>query len=503
MAKPRPEDIQGLVKTGYGSLKDAVFLLYRVTDPAQASRWLEQARPTSIADLEGAHAATATQLALTSAGLRALGLPGAVIGSFAGEFVSGMAGEESRSRRLGDVAGNAPDLWEWGWGEREPHLMVMLYAQQGGLSAWRSSAAPGDGDGLRLVKEIRSDDLNDHEPFGFFDGASQPWIDWQARRTPNTRSDLDYGNILALGEVLLGYPNEYDELTDRPLVPGGAPAAELLPPAEDQPGFRDAGVNGSYLVIRQIDQHVREFWRYMSGIAGENGAVRLAEMMIGRRMTGEPLVPPARRPIRGVGPDSHDKRLNGFTFASDVDGAACPFGAHIRRANPRTGDLPGGKQGVAKEILGRLGLFKPELRRDVIASARFHRLLRRGRAYGRVLSPAEAILPDTPDPRSGLSFVCLNANITRQFEFVQNAWLVNPKFGGLTGEGDPLLGSRSDFPAGHRTDSFSTARPNGATRRLRELPRFTTVRGGAYFFLPSLSALRYIAAVSRRLAPTG
>ena len=42
---------------------------------------------------------------------------------------------------------------------------------------------------------------------------------------------------------------------------------------------------------------------------------------------------------------------------------------------------------------------------------------------------------------AGLRFICLNANILRQFEFIQTAWIENPKFDGLD-ERDPLLGGR-------------------------------------------------------------
>jgi deferrochelatase/peroxidase EfeB len=128
-----------------------------------------------------------------------------------------------------------------------------------------------------------------------------------------------------------------------------------------------------------------------------------------------------------------------------------------------------------------------DLRDDAIASSRFHRILRRGREYGRTLPPEQAALPDAPPlplPETGLHFICLNANIARQFEFIQNAWLASAKFAGLTGEADPLLGNRESFPAEQPTDGFG---------RLRGLPRFITVRGGGYFFLPGLRALRFIA----------
>jgi deferrochelatase/peroxidase EfeB len=155
--------------------------------------------------------------------------------------------------------------------------------------------------------------------------------------------------------------------------------------------------------------------------------------------------------------------------------------------------MAGGVGSLFTRLLRWLGLYPQAPRADVIASSRFHRLLRRGREYGRQITPAQAVDPATPDPESGLNFICLTANITRQFEFVQGAWMMNAKFGGLTGEQDPLLGNRRPFPAGAPTDAFRIPQAGGAARRLDDLPQFVTVKGGAYFFLPGLRALRFIA----------
>ena len=95
-----------------------------------------------------------------------------------------------------------------------------------------------------------------------------------------------------------------------------------------------------------------------------------------------------------------------------------------------------------------------------------------------------ALPAGTAAPAAGLHFICLNASIARQFEFIQNAWLASAKFDAMSGEADPLLGNREPFPAGQRTDGFG---------RLCAVPRFVTVRGGGYFFLPGLRALRFIA----------
>ena len=101
------------------------------------------------------------------------------------------------------------------------------------------------------------------------------------------------------------------------------------------------------------------------------------------------------------------------------------------------------------------------------------------------------MLAPANDPERGLHFLCLNANISRQFEFVQNAWVNSNKFSGLSEETDPLLGNRQPVPGCPVTSDFTRPREDGIPRRVSSLPQFITLRGGAYFFLPSLRALRY------------
>jgi deferrochelatase/peroxidase EfeB len=120
--------------------------------------------------------------------------------------------------------------------------------------------------------------------------------------------------------------------------------------------------------------------------------------------------------------------------------------------------------------------------------------LRRGREYGPRLSPEQAVQPDCSDTgEHGIQFVCINANISRQFEFVQGAWIMNTKFNGVTAESDPLLGNRQPIPGCAVTDNFSLPQEGGLPRCINGLPQFVTVRGGAYFFLPGIRALRYLA----------
>ncbi|MDQ3778436.1 MAG: peroxidase, partial [Actinomycetota bacterium] len=118
---------------------------------------------------------------------------------------------------------------------------------------------------------------------------------------------------------------------------------------------------------------------------------------------------------------------------------------------------------------------------------RRHRLLRRGREYGPPLTVEQALNGDDDREPRGLHFICLNANIARQFEFVQHTWLNNPKFDGLFDDADPLVG-----PSDPWGGTF-TAPTEHVRERITHMPRFIAVRGGAYFFLPGMSALRALA----------
>jgi deferrochelatase/peroxidase EfeB len=141
------------------------------------------------------------------------------------------------------------------------------------------------------------------------------------------------------------------------------------------------------------------------------------------------------------------------------------------------------------------------LAHDLIASTRFHRLLRRGREYGPGVSPAEALGGGSSSADTGLHFICLGANIARQFEFVQNAWAMGVHFDGVANESDPLLGTRAAGVDGASTDGFSLPRADGPDERIAALPQFVTVLGGAYFFLPGVRALRWLAGTPREASP--
>jgi Dyp-type peroxidase family len=490
------DDIQALLRFGFGHLPEASFLLLQIKDVQAARAWLATAPVTSAVDSKPLPS-TALQVALTHEGLQALKVPPEFVTQFSNEFLNGMSSDAGRSRRLGDVAGSDPAHWAWGAAQSTPHVLVLLYAAEGQLASLQQQILTQCSAGFTLLAALPTGHLSRKEPFGFDDGISQPKLDWQRERPVRDVDQDAYTNLSCLGEYLLGYPNEYGAYSERPLLATYFPGAAQLPRAEDSPTLADLGRNGSYLVLRQLQQDVQGFWQYLDRQANGDAAVReqLASAMVGRTRDGEPLVGRTGEVIEGNGNKPSDA-INAFTYQGDPQGLRCPLGAHIRRSNPRNADLPAGKAGFFSRLLRILGFKADLLDSDLVASTRFHRLLRRGRSYGEIQTPEQALTQQASSD-SGLHFICLGANIGRQFEFVQAAWMAGTKFAGLSGESDPLLGQRqplADSVAGdNATDQFAIPQANGCTQHLTALPAFVTVRGGAYFFLPGIRALRFLA----------
>ncbi|GEK46381.1 hypothetical protein HPA02_06640 [Bisbaumannia pacifica] len=475
MAELEFEDIQGILLSGYAGLPEARFLLLTFGEAAAARAWLGEALPRIEAAAAGRpQGGSRLHLAFTWTGLEHLGLSWQALKGFAREFREGMAGSARRSRLLGDTGGSAPEHWQWGGPDGEPlHALLMLYAATPGemetrlASEWAALGAAG----IRVVSALTSRSLPDgREHFGFRDGISDP-------KLAGVSTSRDARQRVALGEFVLGYPNARDQLTLRPLVDPIEDPAGLLPEVVEDSDLRDFGRNGSYLVFRQLSQDVAGFWGWLADQAPTPEArLALAAKLVGRWPDGESLIRAPRRPS-GAGPD------NDFGYhQEDPDGLRCPLGAHIRRANPR--DMLPPRPGTEASL----------------AINHRHRLLRRGRPYGPPLAEGldpEALLAAGDDGvERGLHFLCFNAEPSRQFEFVQHTWLENANFAGLRGESDPLVGSRGAGDKGG--DAFSV--PEEPVRcRYQGLPRFVRVRGGGYFFLPGLRALRYLAAPPRGL----
>jgi Dyp-type peroxidase family len=468
------DDVQGVVVSGYGSLLGAAFLLLRVEKPAAARAWLRDLPVTNGA--RGGDT-TAVNVALTFEGVVTLGV--APWWDFPVELREGMATSAARSQQLGDEGRNRPAEWRWGGPNTPPiHLLLALYAKDEpsarSLSALHRLHLAEHG--LVEVKVLDSHALvvgkTFKEHFGFRDGLSQPVVR-NDNRLLDPPSLLERGrpeDTVEAGEFLLGYRNEYGNLPESPTVAAESDPARWLGDVADHPGRRDLGRNGTYLVFRQIEQHVPAFWKFVSKHAGESSAERrrIAAKMVGRWPNGAPLVESDQQ--EGAEPTGNE-----FGYREkDSDGLRCPLGSHVRRSNPRDALPPDAATSI-----------------DLVKR---HRLLRRGRPYGIPLDPnldPEGMLqaPEKDEGR-GLHFLCLNTSFSRQFEFVQHTWLNGPEIFGVDREVDPVAGA-SRFAAPRFTIQAEPMR-----RRLDGLVPFVTIRGGAYFFVPSLRAIRYLAALS-------
>ena len=474
------QDIQGIIVRGYSNLDAACFVLLKIQDAIATRRWLGSL-VDRIQNGEDRPSETCLNLAFTYDGLKALGLDQPTLDTFSTEFREGMT-HPYKSRVLGDRGDNAPALWDWGGSNPSAiHLLLMLYATDDAkLMAFYDSLAGAFTDhGVALIRKLDTFTLKDEqggfrEHFGFRDAIGQPIVEGLSKTgLPD--------NTIKAGEFILGYPNEYGLVTESPTVSAQRDRQNWLPNGQNGAQAHDLGRNGSYVVFRQLGQKVQAFWQFLDGVTQQadgtsdpEACVRLASKIVGRWPSGTPLVDAPDRDHS----DIEDKNEFAYHHA-DPHGFKCPLGAHIRRSNPRDSLEP--QPGTPKSI----------------AINKTHRLLRRGRTYGKPvadsLKPQDMMNTEETGER-GIHFICISANIARQFEFVQQTWLNNPKFNGLYNDTDPLVGDRA--PGNVETATHFTEQAQPVRKRVTGLPNFVVVRGGAYFFLPSLRACRYLASLS-------
>ncbi|WP_209380094.1 Dyp-type peroxidase [Pararoseomonas baculiformis] len=531
------EQTQGFVASSFGWLPEGRALLLDATGAQKG--WLgalRAAAPITDAALRPREARgdRAAAIAFTFSGLCTLGLDPEALASFARPFREGMF-QIDRARRLGDrrfgewqktVRDGGP---EWSGNpetpalpkparayatayvddsaEAEPepspltaHALLLLYARtDADAGAWAGEVAAVLGRfGVATVRALelemnveQRDEATgvSREHFGFADGLSQPipYDDDPGSRAverggvPVAEGDRVHG--VRLGEILLGFRNAYGELPPVPGVarpdaqPGSRPSAEMadawrrLPPHPEAEGFGDLGKHGTYLVVRQLSQDVPAFWASMGAAAARLNAAApelpepvtadwMAARVVGRTRDGHLLCPKGPRP--GLPPAGSPD--NDFLFLQDdPHGLGCPLGSHVRRGHPRDGlsATPGDAE-------------------TLLRAANNHRILRRARKYG----PSYETAPE--EKERGLLFMCLNTDIARHFEFVQQTWLLNRDFAGLRDEQDPLVGPKGRFTI-----------PAEPFRHALQVETFIRLMGGEYFFLPGIAALDYIAATER------
>jgi Dyp-type peroxidase family len=416
------------------------FLTFR--KPAEGRAWL-----AGIIDKVGTGKTVATgaavdarwvTVAFTWNGLRALGVDEASLASFPEEFRQGMA---ARAEVLGDTGANHPDNWVGGLASPDLHAIVILFARDVAerercVREHQQYAAQ-----FPSVQALSTLDLEAtppleyaHDHFGYRDRLSQPVIEGTGE-VPTAGS----GASLKAGEFFLGYPDE-------------AGVTQLFEPEV-------LSRNASFLAYRRMHEHVGAFRQFLlqRGSTPEEQELIAAKLM-GRWRSGAPLVLAPEKDDPALGADP--QRSNDFNFAKmDPYGYAVPLGSHIRRMNPR----------------------------DTAANMNRRRMIRRGGTYG---PPLPEGAPEDGIERGIAAFVGC-ASLIRQYEFAQNVWANDRNFHELGNERDPIIGNQDG------TLEFKI--PKRPIRKtIKGLPAFTTVRGGAYFFLPGLKALRYLAGLGRR-----
>lgn len=470
------DDIQGIIVRGYAKLEASCFVMLRIMDADKAKLWLTEMAGKVQNGMTNPDK-TCLNIAFTFEGLRTLGLDSVTLDLFSNEFQEGMT-SEYRSRIFGDQGESAPDKWQWGGPKTgQIHILLMLYApdEETLKTFYEANSSGFENAGLtRVGQKLETLSLNGKEHFGFADGISQPIIAGLSKSGTEE-------NTVSAGEFILGYPNEYEQFTVSPLVKSNADIKGILPPDINGSGDHDFGRNGSYMVFRQLHQKVREFWQFLDqetrnfdSSSNPEARIKLASKMVGRWPSGAPLA------LAGDHDQPELGNQNDFLYhQTDPLGLKCPFGSHIRRSNPR-GSLPPNPGSKA-----------------AIDIAKRHRLLHRGRSYGRPVDPSmtpEAILASSEqDAERGIHFICFTGNIRRQFEFIQQTWVNNRNFAGLYNDPDPLIGDNDKEREWH--SAIFTMPGNPVRECVHNLPRFVDVRGGGYFFMPGIRAIKYLAAV--------
>ncbi len=461
-------EIQAFLTHEYKEMGSSKYYLLQVTNPVDVKKFLSNIAD-EVASISSADRSETINLGFTSNGLAALGLHENNLGSFSREFREGMV-TDHRSRILGDFDSSHPSKWQWGGTNNEKVDMILLVFGKDESIAdnYYNHLKSQFSSGLKEVHVLKGNPLpNDREHFGFKDGISQPAIIGSG--ITGTGND----NIMP-GEFVMGYKGEYEVYPDSPLLkePQGKP--ELLKDNLEYGQYKDLGKDGTYFVLRQLKEDVNGFWNFLNektknadGSMNPEESTFIAAKMMGRWPGGAPLV---KHPEKDPGGSSDD---NDFKYMKeDKDGLKCPFGAHIRRTNPRD-QFEESPPGVSLRLTRR------------------HRIMRRVRSYGEdyIGSPTH----HTPKEEVGLLFGCFNADISKQFEFIQYTWANYPKFKRLYADPDPFIGVKENPEKGEEQNFTIPTETNNNV--ITGLQSFVTVKGGGYFFFPSKSVIKFLGTI--------
>jgi Dyp-type peroxidase family len=377
-------------------------------------------------------------VAISFAGLQALGVPAASLASFPLPFQQGMA---ARAAQLRDAGENAPEHWDEAFRPGTCHIALTIYARDEAARDAAVARAMGELErafGVTLVgTHAFGADADAKNPFGFRDSISQPAI---------AGSGVDplpgQERAIAAGEFILGEDGE-----------AGAPVAVPEPPA--------LGRNGSFVVLRKYESRVGAFNDFVKAhAANEADEERLAAKLFGRWRSGAPLILSPNRDDAALGADP--ARNNGFDFSEDPRGLVCPHASHMRRLNPRDSQL------------------------TILTDVNIHRIIRRSSTFGPKWSRDVTAADDAKGER-GIFFIFISARAYDTIEFFQQEWINRGNFIDLGAERDPVVGL-------HETPGAFTMPDTPVRRRIDGVTTFNRLRGGEYLFMPSLTALRWIGA---------
>jgi Dyp-type peroxidase family len=455
MSKIDVSDIQGFALKGY-NFPRAQYLLLELLEPAAARDFVLRLLPLITTGERwdiNAKPVTTVNLAFTHKGLIRLQLPLGSLLSFPLEFQQGM---RARGDILYDTGNNGPERWDAVWRDDRVHAWLAVNARSAEALEERCAAIGQlmtETGGAKLLQAQEAcaiylqDKPSTQEHFGYTDGFGNPDFKGAERDCVPGQGKLiadGQWEALATGEFLLGYADEAGEL---PV----APIPHLL------------GRNGTFMVYRKLHQNVGAFRKYLDekAVGYSGGRDKLAAKFVGRWKDGTPLELSPDAPNPTIAADKN--RNTNFTFGQDPTGTRCPIGAHIRRVHPR--DAFGFNGGLVNR----------------------RRIMRRGLPYGEYVPEGQ---PVRDDDERGIIFMALNASIFRQFEFVQQQWI---EYGNDSHQGndkDPLIGNHNGKG---RFMIQGAADPANPPFLCGGLPSFVELRGGDYFFIPSLTALAMIA----------
>ena len=291
---------------------------------------------------------------------------------------------------------------------------------------------------------------------------------------PVPTSKVHFGYTDGISQTTIrGGPERYPPDHQKPCEPW---LFVLLDEAENYfvPEPRELGLNGSFAVFKMAETDVVRFENFLQSNKDSIDPELLAAKMCGRWRNGVPLAlsPDTDSPPGGIS----SEQLNDFEYVNadgsgDPKGIRCPVGAHMRRINPRGQPVTG---------QGHPG-----------GSNNTHRLIRRGMPYGPVYDPSQ---PYDGIARGLLGYF-INSNIENQYEFVLSQWVNDSEFAGAVRlhpkSKDPMIGTQN--PA----DSiFVIPQPDGAPAiKVTGLSTFVATKAAAYCFLPSITAIRFIASL--------